>query len=93
MQVSVTLYGPPREAVDGKTLMREIESGATVMDLFAALSEEYPEFERSLFTSDGSLPQAINVTVNGMSINRSDGLDTRLNDGDELRVAPALEGG
>lgn len=93
MQVSITLYGPPRDAVGEKTVVCDVEPGTTVSEAFDALFDAHPGLESSLFASDGSVASGLNVTVNGESIERREGVDTELAAGDELRVAPALEGG
>ncbi|MFC6723840.1 MoaD/ThiS family protein [Halobium palmae] len=93
MQVSITLYGPPRDAVGEKTVVRDVEPGTTVSEAFGALFDAHRGPESSPFAPDGSVANGLTVTVNGESIERREGADTELADGDELRVAPAFEGG
>lgn len=92
MQVELSLYGQSRDVIGQKRIEREVPDGSTVRDVFAGLIEEYPDLEGSLL-DDGELPPALNVTRNGSSIDNDDGLDTTLDDGDQLRIATSLRGG
>lgn len=93
MQVELTLYGPPGRIVGEKRVERELGDGTTVRAVFEELVEEHPDLVGWLLTEDGGVPSSANLTVNGRSLDRADGLDTELEAGDVLRVAPMLEGG
>lgn len=93
MNVNLSLYGQSRDVIGEKKIERDVPDGSTVREVFAGLIEEYPGLEGSLLTDDGELPPALNVTRNGSSISNDDGLETVLDDGDELRIAQSLRGG
>ena len=68
-------------------------SAATVGDAIAALVETNPEMRSQLHDSEGRLLRYLQLFVNDDNINDLSGLETRLNDGDELLLIAALAGG
>ena len=51
------------------------------------------DFKRRVLESDGSPRSLINIYVNGKNAKFSGGLETKLNDGDEVYILPAVAGG
>jgi len=70
-------------------------NGETVNDLLAALIRIYgTQFERQIIDDKtGKLRRFVNVFVNGRDIRNLQGPDTKLNDGDEVRLIPTIAGG
>ena len=93
MEVEIKLFGPMREAVGEKTLVRTLPEGATVGDLIDDLVDEYPTLEGRFLDEDGDIDSGVNVTVNGTNVRQRDGPATELADGDLLRTAPPVAGG
>ncbi|MFB6353326.1 MAG: ubiquitin-like small modifier protein 1 [Halobacteriales archaeon] len=93
MQVTIKLYGPPGSVVGRSVLEREVPAGATVGDVFDGLVEDHPDLAGYLLTDDGEVPPGTNVTLEKTAIERRQGLETVLEDGDVLRLLPAMEGG
>ena len=48
---------------------------------------------RERITQDGDLRRFVNVYVSGEDIRFQDGLETEVNDGDEVTILPAVAGG
>lgn len=90
MQIECNFFGPLRDAVGEKTIVREVEEGATVGDLLSELVAGHDL--DGVFTDDGDLG-SVTVTVNGTNVSHLDGLDTVLEDGDVIRLAPPVVGG
>jgi sulfur-carrier protein len=71
----------------------EIEvDGGTVGEALDAVFEAHGDL-RERITEDGTLRRFVNVYVSGEDIRFQDGLDTQLNDGDEVTILPAVAGG
>jgi molybdopterin synthase sulfur carrier subunit len=87
--VELALYATYREAVGEKSLTRDLPADATLGDLLADLTEEYPALDGRLTDEEGLRAQ-VAVLRNGSE--RAD-LDTRLADGDELSVTSPVHGG
>jgi adenylyltransferase/sulfurtransferase len=58
-----------------------------------ALLAEAPGLRSHLLAEDGSLRSFVNVYVNGEDARARSGLETRVSDGDELAIVPAIAGG
>ncbi len=79
-----------RAATGGES---ELEvDGATVGEALDAVFDEHDGL-RERITEDGGLRRFVNVYVSGEDIRFKDGLDTELDDGDEVQILPAVAGG
>lgn len=92
VRVTCTLYGPLRDVVGEKSLEREVADDATVGDALRDLGDEYPALRPRLFDGD-DLDDGVAVLRNGRHVTFEDGLETPLEDGDELSASPPAEGG
>ena len=57
------------------------------------LTSQYGQLGQLIFDNQGALPAHINIYVNNQEINSLDGLETILEDGDQITIIPALSGG
>jgi len=90
MPVTVKIPSQLRAATDGEA-SADVE-GSTVGEALDALYDRYGEL-RSRIADDGGLRRFVNVYVGGEDIRFLDGLETRLSDGDEVTILPAVAGG
>jgi len=90
MAISVKIPTQLRAATDGESTA-EVE-GATVGEVLDALYERYGEL-RSRIAEDGGLRRFVNVYVGSEDIRFLEGLDTPVEDGDEVTILPAVAGG
>jgi adenylyltransferase/sulfurtransferase len=69
-------------------------SADSLQDAFAKISEVMgDDFKRRVLEGDGTPRSLINVYINGKNAKFSDGMETSLNDGDEVYILPAVAGG
>lgn len=67
--------------------------GETVLDALRAYGDEHgSELEENVL-GDGEVKEYINVYVNGKDVRDLDGVDTPVEDDDEIRIIPAASGG
>ena len=73
---------------------RKVEvDGDTVLEALHAYGKEHgPELEENVL-GDGKIKEYINVYVNGKDVRNLEGVDTPLDDEDEIRIIPAASGG
>ena len=90
MAVSVKIPTQLRQATDGESEAQV--DGSTVGEVLDALYERYGEL-RSRIAEDGGLRRFVNVYVDGEDIRFLEGLDTAVEDGDEITILPAVAGG
>ncbi len=67
--------------------------GATVGEVFAALTARYPGLAGQLVDDSGGLHKFVNVYCNDDDIRYLDQLDTKVSDGDVVSILPAVAGG
>ena len=91
MAVTVKLPTQLRDAAGGAA-STEVEGG-TVGEALEALYAEHGELRGRLADDGGGLRRFVNVYIGGEDIRFLDGLDTPVNDGDELTILPAVAGG
>lgn len=91
MHLEVSFFAHLREAVGTRTVDYEVAEGATVGDVLRGLTEEHPDLD--VLDESGALRPHVNVLRNGRNVLFEEGLDTPLEDGDEVGVFPPVEGG
>jgi len=89
--ISVVIPSIFSRFVDGQNMIAL--SASTVGDAINALVKTNPEMRSQLHDSDGRLLRYLQLFVNDDNINDLSGLETRLDDGDELLLIAALAGG
>jgi MoaD family protein len=90
VSVSVKIPTQLRSATDGEA--QTSVDGDTVGEVLDALYERYGEL-RHRIAEDGGLRRFVNVYVDGEDIRFLDGLNTHVQDGDEVTILPAVAGG
>ena len=94
MIVTLKLAASARAMADQQeSISWEIETGATVGVLLAAVAEKYPGFKASGVHGAGKVPDHVDIFINGNNIRFRDHLDTRLKPEDTVYIIPALAGG
>ena len=68
-------------------------NGDTLGALVDDLDAQYPGIKGRLVTDEGKLHRFVNVYVNDEDVRFTGGLETKLDDGDEVVVLPAVAGG
>ena len=92
MELELRFFATFREAVGDKTVAYEVDDGATVGDVLRSLEAEYDDLEERLL-ADGALAPQISVLKNGREVLHMDGIETTLDDGDQLSIFPPVAGG
>jgi len=91
--MAVTVKIPTQlRSVTGGEAETQVEDAGTVGEVLDGLYERY-EGLRDRIAADGDLRRFVNVYVQGEDIRFLDGLDTAVDDGDEVTILPAVAGG
>ena len=90
MSVTVSIPTPLRSFTGGRDAVDV--SGATVGEVLDGLYERFDGL-RERIAEDGDLRRFVNVYVQGEDIRFLDGLETAVDDGDEVTILPAVAGG
>ena len=68
-------------------------SAATIGDAISELQTRYPGIKERLIDESGTVRRFVNVYVNEEDIRFLDNQQTKLKDGDEISIIPAIAGG
>jgi molybdopterin/thiamine biosynthesis adenylyltransferase/molybdopterin converting factor small subunit len=91
MAVSVYVPSPFRRLTGNQSLVEG--HGRDVAELLDDLERRFPGFRSLLFDDHNQIPAHINIYVNNREISSLKGTATRLEEGDQVAVIPALAGG
>src|SRR5215210_2516596 len=67
--------------------------GATVGEALTALTEQFPNLRRHLYTDDGTLRSFVNVFLNDEDVRHMQSSQTPVAQGDTLVIIPSIAGG
>ena len=70
-----------------------VDDGDTVLNVLEKLEAEYPALRESVLDDDGNLQGSIIVLINGRSIEFLDGLNSTIQESDQLAIFPPIAGG
>jgi molybdopterin synthase sulfur carrier subunit len=91
MAVTVKIPTQLRNVTEGEA-EATVEEATTVGDVLDGLYARYDGL-RDRIAEDGDLRRFVNVYVGGEDIRFLDGLETAVEDGDEVTILPAVAGG
>jgi sulfur-carrier protein len=89
--VEVRLPNQLRDATNGQATVAA--AGGTVAEVLAELTARYPALAGRIITDGGNLHKFVNVYVNDDDVRYLDKLETKVGDGDEISILPAVAGG
>jgi molybdopterin synthase sulfur carrier subunit len=91
MSVLVRVPTPLRRFTGGAEAVSA--SGDTVAALVDDLQKNYPGIRERICDEEGKVRRFVNIFVNGDDIRFLDNFATRVRDGDEVSIVPAIAGG
>ena len=91
MPISVYIPSPFRRITANRENVTV--EGSTEGEVLDALERAYPGFANLVYDEEHRVPTHINVYLNNTEIHELDGIETAVQDGDQIAVIPALAGG
>ena len=90
-RIQIELPAALRALADGRSRIElEADQVGTALD---QLGDLHPHVVNRILTRGGQLRPHVNLFVNEADIRHEQGLETRLQDGDQLLVVPSVAGG
>lgn len=93
MPVTVLIPGPLRSYCDGRSKILIEPVPATLVEALEKLWEECPGIRDRVITEQLQIREHINVFIGAEHIRYTGGLQTRLEEGCEIAIIPAISGG
>ncbi len=91
MPVQVRVPSPLRKFTAGSDQVPA--SGDSVRAVIEDLERRHPGIRERLLDEQGELRRFVNVYLNGDDIRFLDRLNSKVNDGDDISIVPAIAGG
>ena len=93
MPLTMKFIGALRQ-ISGKTqLTVNFQEAMSLKDLVTKISQEMPLLEKTLNDELNNSRSNVLILINGREISVLNGLETKLNDGDEIVFIPVVHGG
>ena len=94
MAVTVKFIGALRHVSGAGELVLNCKGNVSIRELMREITEEVPALTRSLLDQQLEEPTPnVLILVNGREISVLNGLETNLQDGDEVVLVPVVHGG
>ena len=91
MSLKVVIPAPLRKYTQGAETV-EVEPG-TVHEVLDHLNTKFPGFRNSVCDDSGAIRRFINIYINGEDVRFLENLSTKVTDGAEVAIVPAISGG
>jgi molybdopterin synthase sulfur carrier subunit len=91
MATSIIIPTPLRQFTGGDAQI-EVEA-ETVNQVLVEMDKKYPGFKDRLCEEEGKLKRFFNIYVDGEDVRFMDDLETKIPDGAEVSIIPAISGG
>lgn len=91
MVISVKIPTPLRKLTDGNSTVSV--SGSDITNIISELENQYPGIKDRICEENGEIRPFVNIFVNGEDIRYLEGLNSKLSEGDEVSIVPAVAGG
>lgn len=88
---TIRIPTPLRSYTDGQTELAL--PGDTVSEVMDELTAQYPSLRQHLFNGKNELRPFVNLFLNGENIKELQGLETGVQEGDQLLLIPSIAGG
>ena len=85
--------GALREFTVGRSTVKVEHSGGTLYQALCALCAQYPGIRDRVLTEQGQVRQHVNIFIGNEDVRYTGGLATKVPDGSEISIVPAVSGG
>jgi len=91
MPAKVRIPAPLRKLTSDKAVVEV--NGKTIQEILQSLDKDYPGLKERICDESGQIRRFVNIFVNGEDIRFKEGPNTKVADGAEVSIIPAIAGG
>ncbi len=89
----IRVYATLRDLLGTDEITLDLDGKATAREVLRRLTAQYPALSEKLWDADGNPTGFVRVLLNGRLLEYLDGLDTPVEDRDEMGLFPPVGGG
>ena len=89
---NVLIPTPLRAYVDNNDSIT-VSSSGSVNDLFTQLCSDFPKLKQHLYNESGELRKFVNIYIGDTDIRDLDGVNTPVNENQDVSIIPSIAGG
>jgi MoaD family protein len=93
LPITFLIPGALREFTEGRSTVKIDGSATTISEALSLLWARYPGGRDRVLNEQGQIRQHINIFVGNENIRYTGGLATKISDGIEISIVPAVSGG
>tara|TARA_B100000749_G_C18280931_1_gene404354 strand:- start:382 stop:666 length:285 start_codon:yes stop_codon:yes gene_type:complete len=91
MSSEVRIPAPLRRLTNGQDKITA--EGETVQEIIEFLEQNFPTIKSRICNEDGEIRNFVNIYINEEDVRFLNGISSKINDGDEISIVPAVAGG
>lgn len=92
MKINIRAFANFREIL-GRDLSVDLKDGSTIGDLLESLSSSRKQLRPAIFDESGQVREYVIIMKNRKDVSTLQGLETVLEEGDEVAILPPVAGG
>jgi len=91
MNSEVRIPAPLRRLTNGQDKITA--EGDTLQEIIDFLEQNFPDIKSRICNEDGEIRNFVNIYINEENVRFLNGISSKINDGDEISIVPAVAGG
>ncbi len=94
MEIKIIIPSPLRNLSNGERSVNiELDENSTILDSINKLDDIYSGISAKIIDENNSLHNFVNIFMDGEDVRYMQGVDTKLIQGSEISIVPAVAGG
>ena len=94
MEIKIIIPSPLRNLSNGERSVNiELDENSTIIDSINKLNDIYSGISAKIIDENNSLHNFVNIFMDGEDVRYMQGVDTKLIQGSEISIVPAVAGG
>ena len=94
MEIKIIIPSPLRNLSNGERSVNiELDENSTILDSLNKLNDIYSGISAKIIDENNSLHNFVNIFMDGEDVRYMNGVDTKLIQGSEISIVPAVAGG